>query len=439
MLKAGKKLGKYRILRRLATGGFAEVFKALDSVEGVNVALKIPHPQFSSPQILNDFRKEVRLTAGLEHPNILPIKNAEILDGRLIVATPLGKQSLADRMRKRISVALALDFMEQMLEALAYAHHERIIHCDVKPENLILFPDNWLRLGDFGIAKVAMRTMSGSGSGTLGYMAPEQAMGKPSFRSDVFSAALILYRLLSGELPEWPYRWPLPGHSNLRRKVPPPMVDFLQRSLAVDQRKRFANASQMLSAFQRLLPGARRALSGKRRKKAKPVSKEPDWPVIRHREFTRRFRKVLDLRASCGRCNGPMTEAMRGCPWCGKSRPKNGAASRFPARCPRCRRGRKLDWRFCAWCFGPGFKKVADREYSDVRYEARCDNGACSRKLLMPYMRYCPWCRRKVRKKWPVAGARRRCRSCGWGVVSAYWDFCPWCVKALEPQVRRTH
>jgi serine/threonine protein kinase len=97
-----------------------------------------------------------------------------------------------------------------MIEAVAYAHRQRIIHCDIKPENFILFPDNRLRLTDFGIARVAQNTVAGSGSGTVGYMAPEQAMGKPSMRSDVFSLGLVIYRMLTGQLPEWPFEWPPP-------------------------------------------------------------------------------------------------------------------------------------------------------------------------------------------------------------------------------------
>ena len=101
---------------------------------------------------------------------------------------------------------LAVKLADQMLEAVAWAHAHRIIHCDVKPDNFILFTDNRIRLADFGIAKVAMKTIRASGSGTVGYVAPEQAVGKPSFRSDVFSLGLILYRMLSGKLPEMAVR-----------------------------------------------------------------------------------------------------------------------------------------------------------------------------------------------------------------------------------------
>jgi len=261
-----RKLGKYRIGKRLGTGGFATVYQARDTVEGVPVALKVPHVDLVHGSALEDFRREIRLTASLEHPNILSLKNADVVDGRLVVAYPLGDETLGDRMRRRIAVSTCLDLIGQMLAALAYAHSRRVIHCDVKPENLILFHGNRLRLTDFGIARVALRTMPASGSGTVGYVAPEQAMGKPSFRSDVFSAGLVAFRLLSGQLPEWPFEWPLPGTARLRQKVPATFVKFLQRALRVDHRKRFRDGAAMASAFEDVLPATLRFLARKRRR-----------------------------------------------------------------------------------------------------------------------------------------------------------------------------
>jgi serine/threonine-protein kinase len=436
VLKARHRIGKYRIQRRLGSGGFAEVFQAYDTIEGIPVALKIPHLEMLRPASLADFLKEIRLTAGLDHPNILPIKNAEYFDGRLVVATALGEGTLSDRLRRRISVERALDLAEQMLDALSYAHSKRIIHCDVKPPNLILFPGQVLRLTDFGISKVALRTMSASGSGTVGYVAPEQAMGKPSFRSDVFSSGLVLYRMLTGALPEWPYLWPPPGHERLKRKVPPAFIEFLRRSLQVDHKKRYPDAGAMLSALVRLRPAVRRFAAGLRRRRNGVRNGGPDWRALRRREFMRLHRRALGLTATCGHCNEPVSEAMPCCPWCGGRRKRHNEATRFPARCKRCGRGRKLDWRFCAWCFGPGFEEVSERSYTDRRYVGRCSNPRCTHKALMPFMRYCPWCKQRIRRPWPIEGNRDKCSSCGWGVVKAYWDYCPWCGKRIRAKTR---
>jgi serine/threonine-protein kinase len=256
MLRRGHRVGKYTIRGRLAQGGFADVYRAHDTVEGIDVALKVPLPGSTSPGMLEAFRREVRTVARLEHPHILPLKNADTTDGRFIISYPLGTSSLDDRMARRLPVPLALSYGEQLLSALAYAHEQRVIHCDVKPENLILFGDGRLRLADFGLAKVAARTISASASGTIGFMAPEQALGRPSARSDVFSAGLVIYRMLTGALPEWPYDWPPPGHSRLRR-IAPELGDVLERAIQVDARRRFRDAAQMLAAYRK---GQRRVL-----------------------------------------------------------------------------------------------------------------------------------------------------------------------------------
>jgi serine/threonine protein kinase len=324
-----------------------------------------------------------------------------------------------------------LDLLEQSLDALSYAHSQGIIHCDIKPENFILFSGDYLRLADFGIAKVALRTVEASGSGTLGYIAPEQAMGKPSFKSDVFSLGLILYRMLSGHLPEWPFHWPPPGFERIRRRLHPSLIAFVQRAIEVDPARRFRDASHMLAQFERI---KRRTLAyattQRRKKKSSRTAK--DWKEVRRRQFQRAFGRTLETRFNCRRCGGPVSESMRHCPWCGTQRKIHREDTRLPAQCPRCNRGVKLDWKYCPWCYGPGFKDVSDREYTDKRYEARCTNKSCSRKVLMPFMRYCPWCRRAVQRKWKVPGSSEACPSCKWGVLTAYWSTCPWCGKTLK-------
>ena len=180
-IRVKQRLGKYRIDRRLAETEFATVYKAYDTVTGLEVALKIPHRHLMEADALEQFRKEVRLTANLDHPNILPIKDATFINGWFVVAYPLGECSLEERLTRRMSLKTIVTYADQMLEAVAFAHSRGIMHCDIKPDNFILFPGNRLRLGDFGIAKVARYTLEASASGTVGYCAPEQAMGKPSF------------------------------------------------------------------------------------------------------------------------------------------------------------------------------------------------------------------------------------------------------------------
>lgn len=263
-LKARQRLGKYRIERRLAQGGFAYVYQALDTIEGVRVALKMPHQSVVTPTMLECFQREARLVARLDHPNILPLKDASFIEGRFVIASKLGEKTLCDRLRNRISFETALELSIQMVSAVAYAHNLSIIHCDIKPENMILLPDGRLQLADFGIAKVAQKTINGSGSGTVGYMAPEQAMGRPSTKSDVFSLGLIMYRMFTGHLPVWPFEWPFVGAANLRRKAHPDLITVIRRSIEVRPGKRYADAEELLTALTKV---RRRALLFHNRKR----------------------------------------------------------------------------------------------------------------------------------------------------------------------------
>lgn len=255
-IRIRQRLGKFRIEKRLGEGGFASVYQAMDTVMGCRVALKIPHEKVAGSDLLNTFRREARLVESVEHPGILPIRDATIIDDHLVIVYPLGVETLADRMTRRMSFELTMSIASQLLQAAAFAHSRRVIHCDIKPENVIMFEGGRICLGDFGIAKAARQSMRAAGTGTVGYMAPEQAMGRPSYQSDVFSLGLIFYRLMSGEWPEWPFQWPMAGHAKLTNKVEPRMVAWLKKSLAVDPGNRHTDAVQMKNSFTKLKTAA---------------------------------------------------------------------------------------------------------------------------------------------------------------------------------------
>ena len=250
-LRKGSRLGKYKLQELLGSGGFSRVYRARDEIEGREVALKLPDTHILD---LDDLLEEVRITVKLEHPNILPILNANIVDDQLLIAYPRGVEALDDRLMRRYSATWALEVLEQVLDAVAFAHEQRVIHCDIKPGNIILFEDGTAKLGDFGIARVAMQTavMSASGRGTVGFMAPEQALGQPSFRSDVFALGLLAYRLFAGALPRWPYKRPLPNIERARRVLRRPMLQWIDRAIEIEERKRFRNAGQMQRALEEL-------------------------------------------------------------------------------------------------------------------------------------------------------------------------------------------
>ena len=253
-LRVGSRLCKYRIQKRLGEGGFATVFAAVDTVEDRRVALKIPDSRYvSNTQSLDDMQREVRIMAKLQHPGIVPLKDARLIDGHFVMVFPLGEETLADRLCRRLSRANAVDYVVQMIDAVAYAHASGVLHRDIKPENFILFHDQEICLTDFGLARIEQGYSHDiSASGTLGYMASEQAMGRPSYRSDVFSLGLVIYRMLSGELPEYPFTSPLPGFNKLRKGLSNDFVALIKKAIDPTPSKRFRDAVAMANALKKI-------------------------------------------------------------------------------------------------------------------------------------------------------------------------------------------
>ncbi len=208
----------------------------------------------------------------------------------------------------------------------------------------------------------------------------------------------------------------------------PELIEVLKKAIHLDPRKRYKNAVVMLADFERVTSSARKQ---KRPRAKNGTRRSPSWRQIQWREFQRRFRAQLDTRHHCRRCEGPVAESMQACPWCGFDNPSRGSETRMPAHCPRCERGVKNDWDYCAWCYGPGFVEETTRRYPDRRYTAKCTNQRC-RGPLMPFMRYCPHCRIKIRRAWKLQGSRNTCKACNWGIARDYWNYCAWCREPVR-------
>jgi serine/threonine-protein kinase len=252
-LRVGSRLDKYRLHRRMGEGGFATVYAAVDTIEDRRVALKIPDPRyFGNTQTMDDLHREVRIIAKMNHPSVLQLKDARFIDGHFVMVFPLGEETLADRLSRRMARATTVAYIVQMIEAVAYAHENRVLHRDIKPENFILFPDCEIRLTDFGLARWEHGGHDVSASGTLGFMSPEQAMGHPSYRSDVFSLGLVIYRMLAGELPSYPFRTPLPGFNRLRRGLSKDFVALIRKSIDPEPKRRFRDAVAMNNAMKKI-------------------------------------------------------------------------------------------------------------------------------------------------------------------------------------------
>jgi serine/threonine protein kinase len=420
----GTRLGKYRLEKHLGTGGSCEVWKAKDTVEGMFVALKIPLMDVSGQRNNQALFHEIRLVTKLRHRHIMPVKNADIIEDHVVLATELSAKTLEDCSRP-MSVRRILSIIGQVLEGLAYAHRHRLIHCDVTPGNIFLFPNGRAALGDFGISqqwKGRMKTVDEFG--TPGYVSPEQAYGRPTYRSDCFAVGLILYEYLTGILPRWPFRWPARGHKRLRERTNIAMVKFIKQALSVDPARRFIDAGQMLTALLQAMPkNLRYGFLLETNNK-----KQPDWRQLRREDFARRYKKVFTTFYHCIECSEPIAESMMVCPWCGSSRNRFDTRSRFDYVCHRCHRGVLPEWRYCPWCYGAGFESPDSKRSLGVRYYAKCKY--CKGGLLR-FMRYCPWCHRKIRKAWQVRPFPEICSRCGWSVDTSFWNYCPWCKQML--------
>lgn len=428
-MRRGVRLAKYQLFSRLAETCCSQVWKAKDRLEAQWVALKIPHPCRPGSLEEEELLAEIRLSARLDHPNILRIRNAEKVGDLYLIASDLACESLEERLQRRLSTSRALSYTRQILTGLAYAHEMRVIHRDVKPSNLMLFKGDRVRIADFGLARVAKQSMiSATGSGTLLYFAPEQAHGYPCFASDVFSLGLICHQMLTGRLPRWPFEWPFAGHEALQQKVPPEFIRLIRRAAHFDHNCRYHDAGEMLAAFRRVEPAIRKFLNPRsRRRRRRP--KLGTWRQIRFREFQRAFGKRLFLRFGCPDCGGPISEHMSCCPWCGTGGIQFGEDTEFPCFCDRCQRGLRNEWRYCPWCWGPGFDGASGRVQLDPRYRMWCRQ--CE-KPLIEGMGYCPWCHAKCSQPVRIPELGGSCPRCKGAVSRDFWEYCPWCVRTLR-------
>lgn len=425
-LAVGHKIGKYKLKKRIGDGAFGVVYKAFDEIEGQFVALKIHDKTADMSHILHYFRKEIRLLAQVEHPNVLKLKNADVYDGRLFIVSELGKGSLEELPTRKLTVKFATSVLSQILAGLTEVETHNIVHRDIKPGNIILFPRDVVKLGDFGIAKVVEKAAHsiGTDAGTRGYFAPEQIYGQPSFASDIFSLGLVFYEMMTGYLPTWPFQWPFEGNDIFNRRVNARVRRVVRTALEFEEGDRYPDALSMLSDLDAALGSRAGKQSNNSRKRMMP------WRKYRELEFSTKFSKLLQLRFKCAKCNGPMSEYMMHCPWCGTD--KNGfkGIASFPGVCRRCEHGVKDEWDYCPWCYGKKFTWADVWVTEDKRYIKKCPNKYCGERSVMRWMQYCPWCQTKLRP-WIVPQLDGRCRKCHWSVAADYWEFCAWCGETI--------
>ena len=204
----GQKLGDYEILGILGAGGMGKVYKVRNTISDRVEAMKILLPDLAGQKDLADrFLREIKVLASLNHPNIAALRTALTLDNQLVMIMEfVDGVTLSSRLHQgAIPPTQAVKYIDQVLEALSYAHKQNVIHRDIKPANMMLTPDGVVKLMDFGIARSGSDrslTMTGTTLGSLNYMPPEQVKGDPADnRSDLYSLGVSLYEMVTGQLP----------------------------------------------------------------------------------------------------------------------------------------------------------------------------------------------------------------------------------------------
>jgi beta-lactam-binding protein with PASTA domain/tRNA A-37 threonylcarbamoyl transferase component Bud32 len=264
--------GRYRILRKLGTGGMANVYLAEDEVLGRRVAIKILNDRHAGDdQFVERFRREAKNAASLSHPNIVSIYDRGEAEGTYYIAMEyLDGRSLKELIVARgpAPIHLAVEYARQILAAIRFAHRHGIVHRDIKPHNVLVDAEGRLKVTDFGIARAGASQMTEAGSiiGTAQYLSPEQAKGAPVDQtSDLYSVGVVLYELLTGVVPfsgETPVEIAMkhlstvpPPPSAKRKDVPRDLDLVVMRALAKDPAERYQSAEEMDADLRRISRG----------------------------------------------------------------------------------------------------------------------------------------------------------------------------------------
>src|SRR6266487_2305440 len=296
-LLVGRTIGHYKISKRIGTGGMGEVYLATDMTAGRKAALKLLPERFTGDaERLKRFEQEAHAVVGLNHPNILTVYEiGEDHSTHYIASELIEGETLRQRlMRGRMELSEAIDVAIQVASALAAAHEAGVVHRDIKPENIMLRPDGYVKVLDFGIAKLAeqevpatiprdealllVETNLGSILGTVRYMSPEQACGAQVDKStDIWSLGVVLYEMLTGHAP-------FTGDTSqevmfsILEKEPPPLTHYIARApaelqqiisktLRKEREERYQSAHELLQALKEL----RRKLEFKLQRAAAPL------------------------------------------------------------------------------------------------------------------------------------------------------------------------
>jgi len=267
----GARKGDYEILGLLGAGGMGQVFKVRNVFSDRIEAMKVLLPNLADQKNLADrFMREIKVLAGLHHPNIAELRTALTIDNQLVMIMEYVEgATLAARIHQgAIPYGQALGYIDQVLGALGYAHKQHIVHRDIKPSNMMLTPSGVVKLMDFGIAQRGDQgdlTKTNTTVGSYAYMSPEQIKGEPvDGRSDLYSVGVSLYEMVTGQKPfpadtafsamqahlQTAPRPPI----ELRPDLPPALSQLILMAVAKDPAARFQTADAFAAALQSVAP-----------------------------------------------------------------------------------------------------------------------------------------------------------------------------------------
>jgi serine/threonine-protein kinase len=298
--------GRYRIVRKLGTGGMANVYLAEDEVLGRRVAIKILNDRHAGDdQFVERFRREAKNAASLSHPNIVSIYDRGEAEGTYYIAMEyLDGRSLKELIVARgpAPIHLAVDYARQILTAIRFAHRHGIVHRDIKPHNVLVDGEGRLKVTDFGIARAGVSQMTEAGSiiGTAQYLSPEQARGAPVDQtSDLYSVGVVLYELLTGVVPfsgDTPVEIAMKHLSSVpeppsakRAEIPRDLDLVVMRALAKDPSERYHSAEEMDADLRRISRGV--AISPATEEAATAIISRPPSTAVT--EITPRTRETV--------------------------------------------------------------------------------------------------------------------------------------------------
>ena len=315
---------RYELIERIGDGGMASVYRAHDQLLDRYVAVKILHPQFANDEdFIVRFRKEAQGAAKLSHANIVNIYDVGECDNQyFIVMEYVEGETLKNKIQreKTLSIEAVLDIGGQIVGALEHAHTHNLIHCDIKPHNILIKPNGQVKVADFGIARAASSTTmtySGNVVGSVHYISPEQAQGNSiTPKSDIYSLGVVFYEMLTGRVPfqgenvvsialKHLQEQPQPIHE-LRPEVPPVLEAIVLKAMEKDPQKRFSSTQLIVdiqNAQKQLFPNEdavedpyatrvipRAALNNIRNSSPNTVARTPAKPSILK---TKKFMAIL--------------------------------------------------------------------------------------------------------------------------------------------------